>query len=390
MFDGMNKSVVLVIINSLFTSIGFFAFIPFLSIYLINDLSWSPLLAGTLLMVRQVSQQGTTFWTGMTADRIGLKQVLCLGLFVRAVGFALFAVDSQISTLFFAAVVSGLGGAMFNPASSGIIASLTLPEHRLRVVSLQKLINNVGIVLSAGLGALLISFNFALLSLACGSIYLVLAVVSYFYLEKVESQPKKLSYRKMSHVVLADKRFLSYTLISSGLWYLSMQLYLTVPLQAYAVTGDKALVPLVNMVVAIVVIFLQYPLINWMGRKLSLYNNIAAGAAFLGTGLLIVGASASLYGLISGLAVFACGIIIVEPTNFDITARMAKPDMSATYFGFASIAMAVGGGISQVMGGWLFQQGPLLIWGSCALVTGMVLIGLQLFKKVYCCEICRQ
>lgn len=335
-------------------------------------------------MVRQVAQQGTTFWTGMTADRIGLKQVLCLGLIVRAVGFALFALNNQISTLFLAAVISGLGGAMFNPASSGIISCLTLPEYRLKVVSVQKLINNVGIVLSAGLGSLLIRFNFALLSLVCGSIYLVLAIVSYFFLEKVETQPKKLSYKNMSHIVLTDQRFLSYTLTSTGLWYLYMQLYLTVPLQAYAITGDKTLVPLVNMVVAVVVIFLQYPLIHWLGKKLSLYDNISVAAVFLGSGLLVIGVSGSLIGLVAGLAVFACGIIIVEPTNFDITARLAKKEMNATYFGFASIAMAVGGGMSQVMGGWLFQQGPFPTWGSCAIITCLVLNGMRLFKKKYC------
>lgn len=384
MLAGMNKSVVLVIINSLFTSIGFFAFIPFLSIYLIDDLSWSPFLAGGLLMVRQVAQQGTTFWTGMAADRIGLKQVLCLGLVVRGFGFALFALNNQMTTLFLAAVISGLGGAMFNPASSGIISCLTLPEYRLKVVSVQKLINNVGIVLSAGLGSLLIRFNFALLSLVCGSIYLVLAVVSYFLLEKIETQPKKLSYKNMSHIVLEDQRFLSYTLTSTGLWYLYMQLYLTVPLQAYAITGDKSLVPLVNMVVAVVVIFLQYPLIHWLGKKVSLYDNISVAAVFLGSGLLVIGVSGSLTGLVAGLAVFACGIIIVEPTNFDITARLARKEMNATYFGFASIAMAVGGGMSQVMGGWLFQQGPFPTWGSCALVTCLVLNGMHLFKKKYC------
>lgn len=384
MLAGMNKSVILVIINSLFTSIGFFAFIPFLSIYLIDDLSWSPFLAGGLLMVRQVAQQGTTFWTGMAADRIGLKQVLCLGLVVRGFGFALFALNNQITTLFLAAVISGLGGAMFNPASSGIISCLTLPEYRLKVVSVQKLINNVGIVLSAGLGSLLIRFNFALLSLVCGSIYLVLAVVSYFLLEKIETQPKKLSYKNMSHIVLADQRFLAYTLTSTGLWYLYMQLYLTVPLQAYAITGDKSLVPLVNMVVAVVVIFLQYPLIHWLGKKVSLYDNISVAAVFLGSGLLVIGVSGSLTGLVAGLAVFACGIIIVEPTNFDITARLARKEMNATYFGFASIAMAVGGGMSQVMGGWLFQQGPFPTWGSCALVTCLVLNGMHLFKKKYC------
>ena len=380
MLAGMNKSVILVIINSLFTSIGFFAFIPFLSIYLIDDLSWSPFLAGGLLMVRQVAQQGTTFWTGMAADRIGLKQVLCLGLVVRGFGFAMFALNNQITTLFLAAVISGLGGAMFNPASSGIISCLTLPEYRLKVVSVQKLINNVGIVLSAGLGSLLIRFNFALLSLVCGSIYLVLAVVSYFLLEKIETQPKKLSYKNMSHIVLADQRFLSYTLTSTGLWYLYMQLYLTVPLQAYAITGDKSLVPLVNMVVAVVVIFLQYPLIHWLGKKVSLYDNISVAAVFLGSGLLVIGVSGSLTGLVVGLAVFACGIIIVEPTNFDITARLARKEMNATYFGFASIAMGVGGGMSQVMGGWLFQQGPFPTWGSCALVTCLVLNGMHVFK----------
>ena len=39
--------------------------------------------------------------------------------------------------------------------------------------------------------------------------------------------------------------------------------------------------------------------------------------------------------------------------------------------------VALGGGLSQVCGGWLFQQGPLFIWGSCVLVALLAILGLK-------------
>ena len=378
---GLPKGVPLLIANSLFTSIGFYAFIPFLSIYLVDYLAWSPLLVGLLLTVRQVSQQGPTFLTGMFADRVGLKLVMCFGLVIRSIGFAMFAFVDQVSTMFLAAVIAGLGGALFGPTGSGLFAHLTPEEDRVRVYSLQKAVSNIGIALSAGLGAVLIYFDFALLSLVCGSIYLVLAITSYLYLPDARSPIKQWSYKAMGRVVMADRNFLLFTAIMTGIWYIYMQLYFTIPLQLYQQTGNKMAVSLVNLVVAGVVILFQYPIVKYLTGCRPFLTSLTIGALALGVGSLTVGLSGSLVGIIIGLVLFGYGIIIVEPVQYDLTSRLANDELLATYFGFASLAIAIGGGVSQSVGGWLFQQGPSLVWGSCGVVCLLVVFGLRLLGK---------
>ncbi|HMM20825.1 MAG TPA: MFS transporter [Selenomonadales bacterium] len=378
---GLPKGVPLLIANSLFTSIGFYAFIPFLSIYLVDYLAWPPLLVGLLLTVRQVSQQGPTFLTGMFADRVGLKLVMCIGLVIRSVGFAMFAFVDQIATMFLAAVIAGLGGALFGPTGSGLFAHLTPEEERVRVYSLQKAVSNIGIALSAGLGAVLIYFDFALLSLVCGGIYLVLAIISHWYLPDVRSPIKRWSYKDMGRVVMTDRNFLLFTAIMTGIWYIYMQLYFTIPLQLYQQTGNKMAVSLVNLVVAGVVILFQYPVVKYLTGRRPFLTSLTIGALALGAGALMVGLSGSLAGIIIGLVFFGYGIIIVEPVQYDLTSRLANGELLATYFGFASLAIAVGGGCSQGIGGWLFQQGPALLWGSCGAVCLLVVYGLRRLGK---------
>lgn len=371
------KGVPLLFVNTLFYNVGFFAFIPFLSVYLIDQLHWTPALTGLLLMVRQVSQQGPTFFTGMLADKVGLKRIVCFGQVVRGLGFMAFAFISSPSAIFAAAMVAGLGGAFFGPAGSGILAHLTPEEDRSRIYALQKTIANVGVVLSTALGAILIHLDFALLSLICGGIYLVLAIVSFWKLPDVKSKLKKLSFKAMGQIILHDKLFLGFVAAMCGVWFLYMQLYLTLPLQIFAMTGSKAAISTLNLMVAAVVITLQYPLLTWVNKEFSLIAGMRIGVLLLGTGIAIMGYSEDMTVFYSGLFLYACGVIIVDPLFSDITARMASPELMATYFGVASIAIAVGGGISQGLGGWLFQQGPGLVWGSCIVVTLVVVTGLR-------------
>lgn len=60
--------------------------------------------------------------------------------------------------------------------------------------------------------------------------------------------------------------------------------------------------------------------------------------------------------------------------------------MTATYFGFYYLAMAIGGGISQGTGGLLMQVGssaglPGLIWWIGALVALLAIAGAEPLRK---------
>src|SRR5256885_4643557 len=71
--------------------IGFFMVVPLISVHYVDGLGWAAASIGLVLGVRQVTQQGLTLFGGVLADQIGAKWLICMGLAVRIVGFALVA-----------------------------------------------------------------------------------------------------------------------------------------------------------------------------------------------------------------------------------------------------------------------------------------------------------
>jgi len=81
-------------------NMGFYALIPYLSLYLTDSFAWTMALAGFLLGVRQLSQQGLTFLGGLIADRIGLKRTLVSGVLIRGIGFFSFGFCTEVWQFF--------------------------------------------------------------------------------------------------------------------------------------------------------------------------------------------------------------------------------------------------------------------------------------------------
>ena len=71
-------------------SLGYYALIPYLAVYLTKFWGCSMFMAGVVLSIRQISQQGLMFGGGILADRLGWKRVLLSGLFIRALSFLFF------------------------------------------------------------------------------------------------------------------------------------------------------------------------------------------------------------------------------------------------------------------------------------------------------------
>lgn len=100
-------SVKLLLATSFMMNLGFYALIPYLTLYLTGSIGWTLAMAGLVLSVRQFSQQGFAFMGGVIADAFGYKGAMVLGMAVRAVGFALFAFCTETWHFFIAAILSG-------------------------------------------------------------------------------------------------------------------------------------------------------------------------------------------------------------------------------------------------------------------------------------------
>jgi DHA1 family multidrug resistance protein-like MFS transporter len=382
------RGIPLLFMNSLLMSLGFYALIPYLSYYVTNHLLWTPFLAGMLLMIRQMSQQGPTFITGMVADRLGYRLMLSSGLFIRGIGFSMFAFSTHPVGLFAAAIVTGIGGALFEPTFSAALTALTSEKDRGRIYSMKKIFGNVGIVLAALVGALIIQYDFKWLSLVSGGIFIFIGILTYWRLPNVHVQVTPVPFVQMWQTVIHDRYFLMFTAISIGFWFMYLQMFLTIPMHVVSLTQNPQSVSLVYLIFALLIIVGQYPVNRWMSRY-ELTSAIKLGLLLMGSGLIILGTAHYLLMFLLGFILFALGAMIVEPSNYELTSRLAKREMTATYFGFASLALAVGGGISQGLGGLLLQTGqqigfPTMIWWISGGVSLMSIAGIYYLEKSMC------
>lgn len=378
-------SIKLMYVCSFFMNLGFYALIPYLTLHLTGDFLWSMALTGILLGVRQFSQQGLTFIGGIVADRLGCKETLVFGIGVRAVGFLSFAFCTEVWQFFVASIVSGLGGALFEPSYQAVFARLTPEEHRKLLFSFKNIVANLGMVSSTIVGSVLSSFDFYYLSLVSGSIYIVIGAMIAWKLPKLTVEFSRDSVLDDIQLVIKDKPFVAYTLILIGYYYLFMQLFLTLPQLAETVTGSKSGVAYVYSTISLSVVLLQMPITGMMQKVENRFMLIGLGTLVMGLGLFTFTFADNLPLLLAGSFVFAIGTMIAGPLLMDVIPVFAPPRQLASYYGFNGYSLAVGGALSTSVGGWLYDLGigwgrPGLPWLVCLIVAVAAALCLYLLK----------
>lgn len=120
--QGFPLAVRLLLVNQLGVNTGFYLLIPYLATHLTDDLGLSAAAVGIVLGLRNLSQQGLFLIGGSAADRLGARGVIIAGCGLRTVGFGLFALGDSLPLLVGASILSGLAGALFNPAVRTYVA----------------------------------------------------------------------------------------------------------------------------------------------------------------------------------------------------------------------------------------------------------------------------
>lgn len=107
----------------LFMNTGSFMIMPFLALYLTNDLHFSSWEVGTILTTILVSQRGLPIFTGFIGDRVSHTVNVIVGVMVRALGFGAFVFANSFWSVTIAAFLIGFGGALFDPSVTAFFTS---------------------------------------------------------------------------------------------------------------------------------------------------------------------------------------------------------------------------------------------------------------------------
>jgi DHA1 family multidrug resistance protein-like MFS transporter len=352
---------------------GFFLIIPLLSVHYVDELGWAAAFIGIVLATRQFTQQGLTVFGGALADRFGSKGLIMLGVLIRTLSFVMMGYATVPSLLLLSGFLAAIGGALFDAPQKATVATLAPIEKQATFFAHTGILQNIARTVGPLIGAALIRFDFRVVGLGAAAFFFAAFLVTWFFLPSVEICTTRTRTIAGLRLAFSDRMFVVFTALLMGFWFMWVQLSIALPLEAKALTGDNSSVAVMFTVSAVLAILLQIPAIRIAQRFLEPLPTIVVGVLLMAFGLGTVALANSLFQLYASLFFFSLGTVLVMPNTQTVTAAMADERARGAYFGVSSLALAFGGGIGHVTGGWLVDRSAQIGWTPLPwLVFGLV------------------
>lgn len=365
---------------------GFFMIVPILSVHFVDDLGWAAASIGLVLALRQFVQQTLTVVSGALSDRFGAKRLILLGLMVRTIGFAAMAHVTALPALVLTGLLAGIGGALFDSPTGAAMAALTTEDERLQFYSVRGVVTSLGMTIGPLIGAALLKVDFALVAYLSASLYVVALIVTWRLLPDVKVGKSDQTLTSGVKQVARDRPFMILVALLMGYWFMWVQLTLSVPLKATALSGDEGSVGVVYAVNAIVTIALQVPLVRFLERRFQPMPALIVGMAIMALAMGSIAITQTFFALLLCIAGFSIGNLIATANQSTVIAGMAQPEARGSYFGVSAIALAVGGSAGNLVGSALYGASttnglPAMPWLLIGGVGAISTAGLWLLNR---------
>ncbi|MGJ5803826.1 MFS transporter [Streptomyces europaeiscabiei] len=369
----------LLLVNQLGVNMGFYLLIPYLATHLTENLGMSAAVVGIVLGVRNLSQQGLFIIGGSASDRLGARGVIIAGCALRTVGFGLFALGDGLPVLLAASVLSGLAGALFNPAVRAYL-SQEAGEPKAEAFALFNVFATTGALIGPLLGSVLLLVDFRTSALTAAAIFAVLTVAQALVLPARKVEPSGGGVLGDWREVLGNRAFLAFALAMIGMFTLENQLYLLLPAGAREATGWDGAAGLVFLVGTLANLTLQLRITKALKSRGDRPRWIGVGLAVTGLAFLppAVGAGLGTSGWLAAVPVLLgalllhLGLMIASPFVMELIPRFGRPELTGTYFGIFYVLSGIAAAVGNTFVGWAMDAGERgghawVPWVCCAL-----------------------
>jgi predicted MFS family arabinose efflux permease len=376
-FTAQPLAVRLLLVNQLGVNLGFYMVIPYLAVHLEASAGMSLAAIGIVLGVRNLAQQGLFLIGGTASDRLGPRGVIIAGCLMRAFGFGLFALTPSLPVLIAASVVSGVAGALFNPAVRAYVAEAA-GERRAEAFALFNLFANTGMCLGPVVGSALVVVDFRLGALVSALVFLGLAVAQMLALPPHRAPKAATTVLGGWRDAFADKGFLAFTLATAALFALQNQLYLLLPTAAVDATGTAWATAAVFGASTVATLGLQVRSTDWCQRHLSRAAAIALGMALIGAAFLppvLMPATAPgphFAAVLAAALLLSIGVMVAQPFVMELIPGYAPQGLTGTYFGvyylLSGVVAALGTSAVGLVADLAGDRAAWASWICCALL----------------------
>ncbi|MBH0780231.1 MFS transporter [Nocardia bovistercoris] len=396
-FLSFPPSVRLLLVNQLAGNTGFYLLIPFLADYLLTDLGLSAAVVGTVLGVRNLSQQGLFLVGGSAADRLGARGVIVIGAGVRAAGFALFAVGGSVPIVLLASILTGFAGALFNPAVRAYIARDS-EDRAAEAFALFTVFGNVGSALGPVLGTALAAAGFRITALVAAGIFGALTLAQLVLLPARPAPPHATGVFGDFARVFTHRAFWAFAFALMGMFALQSQIYFLFTMQAERAAGSAGAAAVAALFVAetAVILLFQVRITRLFAARPTRGPAMATGMAVMGASFVLPPAAATLIEseaapravrvapVVLAAIGLAVGVMITQPFVNELIPRFAGTRLTGTYFGAFYLASGIFTVTMTTCGGALVDRGgsplswpPALLCAATGLLSAAAVSALH-------------
>ncbi|AEK00965.1 MFS transporter [Klebsiella pneumoniae] len=362
-----NTSPSLLLVSQFIFNTGFYAVVPFLAIFLRDDMLLSGAAIGLVLGLRTFSQQGMFLVGGALTDRFGGRAIILCGCVVRISGYLLLAISASLWGVILGACLTGIGGALFSPAIESLMAQAGTQSERegkrsrSEWFALFSVCGELGSVIGPLLGALLTGYSFQSVALGGAGVFLFALIMLYFMLPTGTSHHGTL---KISPwwTAFHQRRFVAFIVAYSAYLFSYNQLYLALPVELRRSGGSEAELGPLFMLASVMIIFLQLPLARF-ARKRGASQILPVGFLLLALSFfsvaLFAGTTAPdtlwrLLPAVSLVTLLTLGQMLIVPVGMDMIPVFARDKNLGAHYG----ALSSMGGATVLAGN--FALGGLL------------------------------
>jgi len=357
-------------------AMGFSVAMPFLSLYLYQELGVEMKIVGTIFMISAASRALGTVVGGELSDTQGRRIVMVSSMGLRAVAYLgisyLVLIKASYGLLGLALVVSSFLGSVFMPASSAMVADVVPPEKRVKAYGLIRVGVNAGWAIGPILGGIFATFSYSTLFLFTALCSLVSSLmVGFFTQESLQREEKKAFSPKDLLALRRDVNFFSFCLISLILFVATSQMISTLAVFSVDRVGiTKIQLGYLFTTNGLMVVLLQYPLSSWL-RRFRITSAMVLGGILYSLGYFSVSLAGSFPLLVTSMVVITLGEITFSPSAMTMVANLSPRTARGRYMGVFSLFEAIGRSLGPFVGGFAldFWKGhPPILWGLIGLL----------------------
>jgi len=382
-FSGLGRDVWLVSFVLLVNRAGTMV-LPFISLYLTEERSFSIATAGRLLALYGVGAIGGGYLGGWLCDRVGSQRAQQLSLIASGVMFLAFVWLESLAAISVAVLLLAVVAEAYRPAAMAAVGERAPKEVQGRAFALLRLAANIGMGIGPAAGGWLATYNYTSLFIV-DAVSCWLATIPLFLLPAVvpaRSEADRGDGAAAPRSPWRDRPFLLLMLLVVAMAAVIFQIFSTLPLYFRHVYGlpPSSIGMLLALNAGLIVIFEM--ILIYRVERFARMRTIALGALLLCAGFGLMPFGASIPFAAFTIAVWTFGEMLSLPLLNVAVAARAPAEQRGRYMGVYTMAFATAFVFAPAAGTYTFERfGPDVLWYAIGAVGPLLWFGARLLGR---------